>query len=568
MNGLRPHHILDVLRAVEEFAEHDLASPPVLATVISLDGSVYDGAGAMAVVAAGQTDRVGVVDLDELEGRLRDEIETAAREQKPRLVCVPIAEDDPILGYNLGRPGLVELLLEPVGPELRERLREARECLARGVPLVCTLELSGAALGWRSALTGAQAEQQPCYRENGPELIEKVASGAVLRTFVCPIHPTGQVLIFGSGRDAQALARHAQELGFSVFVADPRRGRLRSRGWDPRRLSLIEGGWEQVRAAARPNEDSSIVVMTHSYALDLETLQGALQSPASYIAQIGPRKRTQRILDELALLDVRPRPGVFFGPAGLNIGAETPEEVALALIAEIFAHRSGRKGGRHAARKNAGPAPKARIPGLVLAAGRGKRFSGGPKLAAALAGRPVLRHVVENALASKLDPVIVVLGCEAEAGLKALHGLDDPRLRVVFNPFWESGKASSIEVGLREAPMMCAGVVALLGDMPMVKPWLIDRVLQEFERSHRLTFPVINGPKGAQKGYPTAFPRELFGEIRSLTGDDTAMAAVREHWQEAVKIPLEDGSTQADIDTAEDLSVLSARQAALPGLGD
>jgi len=548
--------MLDVLRAVEDLAELELPQPPVLATAVSLDGSVYDGAGAMAVVASGQTERVGVVDFDELEGRLRDEIEAASRELKPRLVCVPIAEDDPILGYNLGRPGLLELLLEPVGPQLRARLRESREALARGVPLVCSLDLSGSSIGARAIVAGDEAETRTCYRDDTPELIERVAAGAVRRTFVCPIHPMGQVLVVGSGRDAQALSRHALDLGFSVFVADPRRGRLRGRGWDPRRLRLIEGGWEQARAASRVSEDTSIVVMTHSYALDLETLQGALQSPASYIAQIGPRKRTQRILDELALLDVRPRTGVFFGPAGLNIGAETPEEVALSLIGEIFAHRSGRKGGRHAARRAAGPAPKVRIPGLVLAAGRGKRFSGGNKMAAALAGRPVLRHVVENALAAKLDPVIVVLGCEAEEGLKALKGLDDPRLRVVFNPFWENGKASSIEVGLREVPMMCPGVVALLGDMPMVKPWLIDRVIAEFELTHRLTFPVLAGPTGPQKGYPTAFPRELFGEIRALTGDDTAMAAVREHWQEAVKIPLDDGATQADIDTAEDLSLL------------
>jgi molybdenum cofactor cytidylyltransferase len=151
-----------------------------------------------------------------------------------------------------------------------------------------------------------------------------------------------------------------------------------------------------------------------------------------------------------------------------------------------------------------------------------------------------------------------VLGCEAEAGLKALRGIDDARLRVVFNPFWENGKSSSIEVGLREVPLMAPGVVTLLGDMPMVKSWLIDRVIAEFELSQRLTFPVVVGPKGAtKKGYPTAFPRELFQEIRALTGDDTAMAAVREHWSEAIKIPLEDASTQADIDTPEDLTLLS-----------
>src|SRR5476649_2905797 len=144
-------------------------------------------------------------------------------------------------------------------------------------------------------------------------------------------------------------------------------------------------------------------------------------------------------------------------------------------------------------------------------------------------GRPVLRHGGESALAARLDPVVVVLGAGAEAGLQAIEGLDDARLRVVFNPAWASGKASSFEVGLREVPPDAPGVVALLGDMPRVKPWLIDRVLSEFELSGRLSFPIFSGPEGPVKGHPTAYPRELFGEVGQLVGDDTAMAAIRRH---------------------------------------
>jgi len=92
--------------------------------------------------------------------------------------------------------------------------------------------------------------------------------------------------------------------------------------------------------------------------------------------------------------------------------------------------------------------------------------------------------------------------------------------------------------------------------MPRVPAWLIDRVISEFELSRRLVFPVYQRPEGPTKGYPTAFPRALFGAIRALTGDDTAMDAVREHWTEAVKIPLEDAYTQADVDTPEDLQLL------------
>ncbi|MDE2490681.1 MAG: nucleotidyltransferase family protein, partial [Elusimicrobia bacterium] len=231
-----------------------------------------------------------------------------------------------------------------------------------------------------------------------------------------------------------------------------------------------------------------------------------------------------------------------------------------------------RRGGRPARLRPAGSSPAARkggvkVPGLVLAAGRGRRFGEGSKLLADVDGRPVLRHVVEAALAARLDPVVVVLGAGAEAGLLAIEGLDDPRLRVVFNPAWKSGKASTFETGLREVPADAPGVITLLGDMPRVKTWLIERVLSEFELSGKLCFPIYDGPEGPVKGWPTAYPRELFGEIRRLVGDDTAMSAVRQHWSEAVKIPLDDASTQADIDTARDLELLKVKAEAAPEQG-
>ncbi|MBI3553146.1 MAG: XdhC family protein [Elusimicrobia bacterium] len=565
MNGIRPKRILKVLRAVEDRAPAPGEPAPVLATVVSLDGSVYSGAGAMALFVPGASDSPGSIPLEDFDGELRRQVEECSEEGKPRLAVLEIAEDDPILGYNLGRPGRVELLLEPVDSRLREALKGVREALLHGRPIVCEVEVEGPEIGRRALYDADHPAARECYEENSPELIENASGGQVRRSFLCPVRPAGKALIFGSGRDAVALAHHLDELGFTVAVADPRLGRLRTMSWNRdrrNRAALIEGGWEQARAAITPDADTAVVVMTHSYALDLETLQGALQSSASYVGQVGPEKRTRRLLAELSKLEVAPRSETFFSPAGLDIGAETPEEVALAIAAEIFTWRSGASPARSsgAAQPLSKSPGKARLPGLILAAGRGKRFRGGHKLSANLGDKPVLRHVVENALASRLDPVIVVLGASAQANLSAIEGVEDPRLRVVFNPLWEGGKASSIDVGLREVPYLAAGVVSLLGDMPMVKPWLINRVIEEFELSSKLTFPVFAGPGGLKKGYPTAFPRSLFGEIRKLTGDDTAMAAVREHWAEAVKIAVDEAWTQADVDTPEDLELLAAAQ--------
>jgi molybdenum cofactor cytidylyltransferase len=557
MNGVSVVELNELLRSLDAEGAAS-AAPPVLATIVSLNGSVYGRAGAMALLVAGATGRTGVLALEDCD-ELRPAAEEVAGGGPPRLVALSLSQESGLPGWGFGEPGEVEVFLEPANAALRQVLEEALLSLASGRGLVISLDVSGPNMGRRRLLSPEDPSAAACYREMTPELDESMIRGAKRRVLHCPIHAMGKVLIFGSSRDASVLARHLLDLGFAVFAADPRPGRLRGADWDGLGATLIEGGWEQARSAAGPDAETSIVVMTHSFALDLETLQGALASPAPYVGLPGYQKRTDRLLQQLKLLGAEPRPGQLFAPAGLDIGAEVPREIALGVAAEILAVRSGRKGGRLSPKKSPqGPAHSApKVPGLILAAGRGKRFTKGHKLSASIDGRSVLRHAVENALASRLDPVIVVLGAEADQALRALKGLDDPRLRVVFNPRWEAGKGSSIEAGLREAPWSSIGVVSLLGDMPMVKPWLIDRVIAELELSEKLVFPVYSTPDGPRRGYPTAFPRELFAEIRALTMDGTADEAVRRHWAEAIKIQLPDASTQADVDTDADLELLS-----------
>lgn len=532
------------------------ASGLVLATVISIDGSVYSRAGAMALFVSGDS-VPGALPAGLQEGLRLPIEETVAG--GPRLATLEMGEDDPLLGLGFGGPGRVEIFLEPVDDQLRQHLGKIRDAVSRGGGIVCSVVVEGSGIGLRELIGADHPSVRECYREMSPELIES-SDGGFRRVFLCPIHPMGRAVLFGSGPEAAYLAVRLGELGFSVFVADPRPGRLSHSNWKGTGAELIEGGWEAARRRLSWDEDTSVVVMTNSLELDLEILSGALQSPAGYVGLSGPYRRTRKLLADLEASGVRPRPGVFFAPAGLDIGAETPEESALGVAAEILAVRSGRKGGklstRHQPKALVPHSAKTRLPGIILAAGRGKRFAAGNKLSILVEGKSVLRHVVENALASKLDPVVVVLGCDADSALKLLNGIEDPRLRVVFNPLWASGKASSIEVGLRECPAGIPGVLSLMGDMPMVKPWLINRVISEFELSDRLTFPVFPSVDGPRKGYPTVFPKSLFAEIKALTGDDTMRDAVQRHWSEAIKITLDDSETQLDVDTAQDLELL------------
>jgi molybdenum cofactor cytidylyltransferase len=562
MSAPRPHEVLASLRALEDLASGDpMSVRGVLATLVSIDGSLGERPGASSVIAddaaaCGE----GALAASSVPEALRDAVAAAIEAQTPRLVEVQLAEDDAIFGPG-GLSGRAEVWLEPITGELRERLREVRETLLRGEGLVIEFALSGEDAGRRRHFPPDHPGVKACYQEGEPELEEEAQRGGVRRLMRYPLIPMGKALILGSGEDCRRLAELLDRLGFVVTVADHRPGRLHGEGWDRARWQLVEGGWESARAACRPDIDTYVVIATRSHSADLKALKGAVPSPARYVGLVGAVGRAAKLLGQLREGGVEPRSGAFSAPAGLDVGAETAEEIALAVAAEILAVRAERKGGRPARARAAGSSPIQRkggvkIPGLVLAAGRGKRFGASSKLLAAVDGRPVLRHVVESALAARLDPIIVVLGAGAEDGLKAIEGIDDPRLRVVFNPSWSTGKASTFEVGLREVPADAPGVVALMGDMPRVPAWLVERVIAEFELSGSLTFPIYPGSEGPVKGHPTAYPRELFGEIGRLVGDDTAMAAVRRHWSEAVKIPLDDDYTQADIDTAQDLELL------------
>lgn len=565
MGAPRPHEALAVLRALEDLASADPFNVRgVLATLLTLDGALCERSGAAVLVcdeAAAGVD--GARNLTTLPEALKAGVEAAIAGGACTLLEFDLDEDEALFGPG-GLAGKAEVWLEPVTGELRDGLRSVREALLRGEGLVAELSLTGEEAGRRRHFPPDHPAVKACYEDGAPELEEEAGREGVRRVFRLPLIPMGKAILLGSGDDARRLAELLDRLGFAVTVADHRPGRLHGPGWDRARWQLIEGGWDAAREAARPDSDTYVVVMTHSHSADGRALKGALQSPARYVGLVGPVGRGMKLISEMKEKGVEARPGVFSAPAGLEVGARTPEEVALAVAAEVLALRFGRRGGRPPRLRPAGSSPAQRkggvkVPGLVLAAGRGRRFGATPKMLADIDGLPVLRHVVEAALASRLDPVIVVLGSSAEAGLRALEGLEDPRLRVVFNPAWQSGKASSFEVGLREAPVDAPGVVALLGDMPRVKPWLIERVLSEFELSGKLCFPTVPGAEGQVKGHPTAYPRELFGEVRQLVGDDTAMSAARRHWSEAVKIPLEDASTQVDIDTAQDLELLKVQ---------
>jgi xanthine/CO dehydrogenase XdhC/CoxF family maturation factor len=166
--------------------------------------------------------------------------------------------------------------------------------------------------------------------------------------FIEVIQPPVPLMIFGAGHDAVPLVRLAQELGWYVTVFDSRQAdgtRSRFSSADEVVLSRPEGISEQVQLDNR----TVAVVMTHNYLHDLELLKTLLPSPVRYLGILGPKSRTGKLFQELQeqgiIIPTEKQLQRLYNPVGLDIGADTPEEIALSIVAEIQAVLTNHSGG-------------------------------------------------------------------------------------------------------------------------------------------------------------------------------------------------------------------------------
>ena len=173
--------------------------------------------------------------------------------------------------------------------------------------------------------------------------------GAGVKVFVETLLPPVPLVIFGAGHDALPVVELARGLGWQTEVVDPQaRPASLSRFAAADKVTLARP--EDVAAQVSITPRTLALLMSHNYSHDLELLKFLLASPARYIGVMGPRKRTERMLSELAAADEAFRLAEedrerLYSPAGLDIGANSPAEIALAIVAEMRAVLDGRRGG-------------------------------------------------------------------------------------------------------------------------------------------------------------------------------------------------------------------------------
>jgi xanthine/CO dehydrogenase XdhC/CoxF family maturation factor len=359
-----------LLRTRELDAAH---TPYVIATVVQVEGSAYRGPGTRMLVEA--VDRsLGTISGGCLEADVREQAAQVLKDDQPRLLYYDsTSEDDILWGTGLGCNGSVRVFLERLpatsGPHVPDLLSacvfdeksialatifatEGDTSARPGQHLLtkddlCTAgDIADAELSEKvSAALGEEFTALDITRRSAGKTRHYQLSAAKASVLLETLLPPVQIFIFGAGYDAEPVARLAAELGWTVSVVDHRPSYARAERFpDAHNVILAApGSWPQELVF---DERTVALVMTHSYLQDQVVLKELLPKPLAYLGVLGPRQRTRRLLDELQAEGVAlDTDRFFFSPVGLDIGAETAEEIALSILAEAQAVLAGRRGG-------------------------------------------------------------------------------------------------------------------------------------------------------------------------------------------------------------------------------
>lgn len=324
----------------------------VLATVVDLQGSGYRRPGArMLIKANGATFGTvsgGCLEADIME-RAKRVLETGRSEV---FVYDTTGDEDSVFSLNMGCRGVLRVLLEAVHKQseiISALMRSRNDRVTIATAVVVAMQGENHAVGKRfieneesleTTFPGLPSDLEH-FRNSGREFEtipyygEKGKIELAFETIKSPV----RLLILGAGADAVPLADAAQSLGWQVKIYDHRPAFLnRERFAYADELVSLD---RDAKPDLTVDDLTAIVAMNHNYERDKATLAAALRSNAFYVGALGPKKRTQQILDEL---DEEFDLSRLRSPAGLDIGADTPEAIAVSITAEIqsvLKHRDG-----------------------------------------------------------------------------------------------------------------------------------------------------------------------------------------------------------------------------------
>lgn len=357
--------IIEAYRKVD-FTQHQAA----LATVMRVHGSSYRRPGArMLMTDDGRW--TGAISGGCLEGDALRKARQAILHNRPSLITYDTMDDNSAtsLGVGLGCNGIIDVLIEPIDPaddynaiRLLERFAEKGELAV----MATAFDASGAnglLQGQRLLLNGAGeksstfsdarlerlvfADVQKAFIANRPAICQYETEGEMVEVLIETLHPGIQLVLFGGGFDAAPITTLAKNLGWSVTVTDDCIAHLGAKRFpDAENVTLCQR--DQVSTDIEFKRFSAAVLISHNYKYDYAVLKELIKNRPTYLGIMGPKKRFDKMVAQLREEGLYPGDDwaqSIHSPVGLDLGAETPDEIALSVVSEIQAFFSNASGG-------------------------------------------------------------------------------------------------------------------------------------------------------------------------------------------------------------------------------
>lgn len=343
-------------------------TPFALATIVKIEGSAYRRPGARMLITGDGT-VLGTISGGCLEGEVTQRAQETLEHGRPETLVFEIDEDDPFLGFGSGCGGTVYVHLERLPrPNTADPLVLIEDSLASREPgVVATVfEATGAledtlgrhlhvgpdaptrgALGDSALEALIQADAADVIQARRSRIVTYTVGEATAEVLLEWVRPPVRLVVFGSGPDVGPVVRQARLLGWHVtVVGNAATGKLAMRFPDASEHTFLMHP-EDVLDGLSIDPRTAAIVMNHNLVRDQALLGQLLITDLPYVGALGPRRRTDRMLDALrdggATFSAEAL-AKLYAPVGLDLGAETPEEIALSILAEVQAVLHGRDG--------------------------------------------------------------------------------------------------------------------------------------------------------------------------------------------------------------------------------
>lgn len=323
----------------------------VLVTLVDVEGSAYRRPGAKRLLEPGHED-AGTVVPGCLDARLERLADSVREDGDARTATFDLSDGD-IWDLGVGCDGVVTLLVEPLDSSLAPALDALDEDRATAIGTVLDSETSDLATGdratfettgdlieddWPSWLVERVSEVVVGADDRTAEVVTVDGSGGTADVFLDWVVSSPRLVVFGTGPDVDPLVEAARLAGFSPTVV----GFRGAVGGDrfPAATEFVSTRPADVREAIALDADTAAVVATHNFVDDRLAVDQLLETAVPYIGVVGSRERFERLRDQLETDSGEV--DRLYGPAGLDLGGETPEQIALSVVSEALAVCNGR----------------------------------------------------------------------------------------------------------------------------------------------------------------------------------------------------------------------------------